>query len=247
MFELKKAKLNKSGGLVVEYIGMGQGQGPHPISESISSPVHLDLKAAFDRLKIALVRTMKTDWPFRALAPDLLSKPEEIEAYNTLKWKMDEAHESLVESIGVNGIHLSGEEASSGVIVSGSIETKNIHTSINTPRIVFGRDVFGIESELEMIVDEVVEEVRKYLFEKKHGEVPNLFSELDEGMPVQMIESDEDEEQFSGEPEREEEVTEIDPEPVEEVEQANPKKATQRVPTKKKTAKKPVKKAAKKK
>lgn len=182
MFELKKAKLRPQG-MIVEYIGEANGKGPHPITEDAKMPVHGDLLESFGKLKLALVSAIGLNWVFKALQTDLMTKGNEVEAAEVLMPKLQEAYSNLTDCILVTGFSLSGEESSAGVIVTGVMTLKGKSVAINSPRIVFTHDTIGIESTIEMMVDEAIHEVEAYLLHGKVGEVaqePNLFTEAPE-------------------------------------------------------------------
>lgn len=244
MFDLKKARLLKNGGIQVHYMDVSAVKGPHETDKKFSHPVHQDLIEAFACLKIALVKSMKLDWVFSAIKADLTTSEAEVEAANTLRDRLKEFYSALEANLKVTGLHLSGEDSSAGVIVTGTFESDKKVIAINTARIQFNQNLIGIESDLEEAVDLCVEEVRQYLHENKAGSrVPDQselpFNDEDHG-PGNDLDNGP-----GNEPDHEE--GEAEPDKEEAVQEPLKAKARPRKPATKKPAKKAAKKSPKRK
>jgi hypothetical protein len=174
MFNLKKVKVSATG-VAIDYEGASHNNPSHPIAEFVKAYPHEDLKNALDALKPFVMKAMQLDWPFSSNENDLFQNADKNVAH-----ALKEYYKVLTDSVKVTGFSLSGEDASSGVIITAKMETKGRSFAVNTPRIVFAQDVFGFESECELAIDNAANEVRLYLMEGKHGEDngdPNLFNQ----------------------------------------------------------------------
>lgn len=178
--KLKKAKIqNDEKGMILDLSDDLVMGGKKDEKGSNYSPIpHKDLVEAFQELKPALIKTLKLDWIFNILQPNLLTTPEEHNANKVLKEKIWKGYEEAVSAIEVTGFSLSGEEANRGVIVTGKQTVHGKTVAINSPRIVFNHSEFGIEEELETDIKRCIIEIQAYIG-GKHGESsePNLFNQ----------------------------------------------------------------------
>lgn len=176
--KLTKAKLDKEQGLLLSFEDSLITGGKKNANDKFSPPVHKDLHNAFQELKPALIKTLKLDWIFNVLQPNLLTTPEEHEANKVLKEIIWKGYEEQCFNVEVTGFNISGEDANKGVIVTGKQRVHGKTVAINSPRIVFSHTEFGIEEELEADIKKCITEVQAYLG-GKHGEdsTPNLFNQ----------------------------------------------------------------------
>ena len=172
-FNLKRVELLKNGGLAVEYSMQEQLGGDTYLKEfAVKDPrdPHPDLMACFSKCESILALT----WGFHDLMS--LINSDGFKATPEQKKQAEKAHSLQVQSIDAKSISLSGKDKMRGAIISGAKTTESGNVAINSPRVVFDRNSFGIEEDLEEIIDTLQSEVFDYLYKGKGAQL-QIFAE----------------------------------------------------------------------
>lgn len=175
-FSLTKVKMNKDGGLNVDYEVAINNNG-----ESYSNKCHIeteelphpDLRRTFDELRpmMAVVFGMTN---FENLIGDI-----EFKATDKQIEKLRELSQNVIESIAVKGISLSGEGDNIGcTIIADYYTVSGQKVTINSPRIKFSVSYYGFEVELEELVAGIEKEVYDYLFAGKRAQIELFDADL---------------------------------------------------------------------
>lgn len=169
--QLLKAKIQKDQkGMILDLADDLIMGGNKKEKGSTFSPIpHDDLIAEFQKLKPALIKTIKADWPYNKLQPSLFTTTEQHEANKVLAQIISDGYDEVEASIEVTGFSLSGEESNRAVKVTGTIEKEGQKVGFSSLRIVFTHDSLGIEEALEKQVKKCIDQVHQYLG-GKHGE-----------------------------------------------------------------------------
>jgi hypothetical protein len=172
-FKLQKVKLLNNGGLSIQYeIVVKSGSETFYDGETVNSArtPHPDLTAALKRLKTVLMKVYGFDY---ALQLEYLSK----KALEDIK----EAFQKIENSITVTGIAISGKDEFRGIITMGVFETEfRNKVAINTHRIIFDGNKYGLEELLNDCADTIENECYLYLFEGKRAQLEIPFDEQGE-------------------------------------------------------------------
>ncbi|KAF0190418.1 MAG: hypothetical protein FD166_3811 [Bacteroidetes bacterium] len=158
-FTVKKAKL-KDRSLEVNLdetiiTTSGGGSVTNEILKKCNTLVHDDLLAAFDRLKIHMVKACD-------FKKSELITPESIESLDL----------SLLSDYHIKGFSIGGDDESEGVVLIGSREFSSGKVlNIITPFIRYAEEVdpYEFSAELADAVNAAVYEVEQYLFEDKYA------------------------------------------------------------------------------
>lgn len=158
---IKKAKIKDDLFLEVEYSEDLPGHSKKDVKETITIPVHDDMKTAFQKLHTHL-----------ALLCD-----------ETKLKKGEDFDQVIIPGFFVRGWSQSGSEENEGVTVSGYKEGKYGTVNLNTPFTKYESDDYPHISELGLDMQQCVIEVELYLFEGKRAPEKQLemdFGEEDE-------------------------------------------------------------------
>lgn len=167
-FSLCSVKVQKNGGLNLTYdlreiIGDETYQDKE--SKSSSKIPHPDLT---NLLKSLVPTVARVFGHYRVKAVAEKENP---------KLKLEDAVSEILSDINVTGIHLSGSNENSGLIISATYKTEgNQKVAINTHRIRYTDTVYGFEEDLEEVVQNIEDECFKYLYEGKKAQL-QLFDE----------------------------------------------------------------------
>lgn len=177
-FDLRKFKVTKDGVDVTHHeSGMEAGE----ITKRGEVQPHPDLKEKMDQLALYMATRLGLlqGWDYSRT---------HIKEEEALKGAM-EGHKEVIERMNVNGLTFVGEGETAGVMITGSIKVpKTGSTGLTVPKITFGSDKLGYETEVEEICEEIKREVYAYRFqskklqldietEAKKKENPELFQE----------------------------------------------------------------------
>jgi len=169
METLKKVKLKKSGGIVVEFNQPDPNDNTQMMSANDYNRIpHEDLIAAIGGLKPYLVKAHNLT-PYEKWNKEMMGE-NEYQACDVLKKIMKENTDSIMMSVDVTGIAFSGEDENAGAIITGTHLCGDTKVSLNSPRIILARDVFKWEPSLVNQIDLIKKEVHAYLHEGKKGE-----------------------------------------------------------------------------
>jgi len=179
-FILRKVKLQPNGGLKCEYQTDDRNQSMENLERSSTDVVHPDLKAAFNKMKIAIIKSFKLDWAMTYLTENLLSSDAHKAAMKVITPILEEGQLAIDNLVTVTGFSISGEGPTEGVVITGTIECKGKKQGVSSQRIVFNQQSWGFESEIEDDVLAATQEVKEYLFENKVGQAQaDLFNNSD--------------------------------------------------------------------
>lgn len=144
---IKKAKIKDDLFLEVEYSEDLPGHSRKDVKETITIPVHDDMKTAFQKLHTHL-----------ALLCDetKLKKGEDID-------------QAIIPTFFVRGWSQSGSDENEGVTISGYKEGKYGTVNLNTPFTKYSNDDYPHISELGLDMTQCVAEVEAYLFDGKRA------------------------------------------------------------------------------
>lgn len=144
---IKKAKIKDDLFLEVEYSEDLPGHSRKDVKETITIPVHDDMKMAFQKLHTHL-----------ALLCD-----------ETKLKKGEDVDKTIIPEFFVRGWSQSGSEENEGVTISGYKEGKYGTVNLNTPFTKYESDDYPYISELGLDMNRCVEEVEAYLFDGKRA------------------------------------------------------------------------------
>lgn len=173
-FTIARAKLPKDGGLAVSYhveIVNGQEVYNNEYEVRCEMAVHPDLKKLFEELKPIVAEIFHQDVMTK------LVKDKDFKATAKQKEIIEKMHHKMIDNIMPRSISISGSEDKRAVIITSQMRTDSgMETCINTPRIAFDKDMFGVELELEELITSIEDEVYSYLFDGKQAQL-ELFGE----------------------------------------------------------------------
>lgn len=121
--------------------------------------------------------------------PDLTCLFLQLREYLLREFYIEPSVENI-NQVTITSINLSGEDEKLGVIICGVLES--LHggkLAMNSSRIVFAKDETGLEGEIDVIVDTLVDESFKYLFEGKRAD-PTLFQEFEGTEDIQTFDAE---------------------------------------------------------
>lgn len=127
--------------------------------------VHPDLTNKLNELKLYMATSigLLSGWDF---ARDKIKKDPDA-----LKMAI-EGHKETVNRCKPNGFGFVGEGETRGVAFTGSIKSPFAgQTGLSFPKITFGKEVFGIEQEVEQLCEEIKAEIYAYLFQSKKAQL----------------------------------------------------------------------------
>lgn len=116
--------------------------------------------------------------------PDLLMLFSQLREYLLRDYYIEPSAENLMQ-VEISSVGLSGSDETYGCIINGVLDGLNGgRLALNSSRIVFSKDESGIEQEVEVIIDSIIDESFKYLFKGKRAD-PTLFESLDADSDVE--------------------------------------------------------------
>lgn len=170
-FQLKSIKIASDGKVEISFITSNGEEGRASYDELVMISdryPHPDLKEAIRKLNIPLADANGLR-PYRELphiAPGKLEKWDAKEVQSILETLDTQVYASVIPS----GISLSGKDHSLAVVITGKHEVHGTAVAMNSPRIHVNGDTFGFESSVFEIVDEIIEEARKFVIERKSAQ-----------------------------------------------------------------------------
>lgn len=178
-FFLSKVKIINGGGLDVHF-EVEEKCGEEIYRENYhlasSKDIHPDLQKAFDRLKPYLAQV------FYLNMFELTVKDEKFKATKAQIEAAKKLTETILASVRVIGVSLSGKDDNVGVVLTGTIiSPNNQKMAINTHRMKFSDTLYGFEEDMEQIAGQIEREVYLFLFKNKKAEM-ELFDSFGEPM-----------------------------------------------------------------
>jgi hypothetical protein len=189
-FDLKKIKINPEGKVEISYKSENSEEGRASYDEYVViSDIfpHPDLRNAIKKLSIYLADANG----LRAYRNLPHIPPAKIEKWNQKEIQdiLDVLDNHVYATVQASGIALSGKDHDLAVIITGKHETKTASVAMNSPRIRVTGDSFGFEASVFDVVDEVIEEARKFVEEKKSAQMSMEFPEdANDGLSAEEIE-----------------------------------------------------------
>lgn len=167
-FELRGVKITSAGKVEIEYREkITTEDTAYSEKNSKESPrvPHPDLTEALAKLRECLGKSNElfVHRKEELIAPnkrELLETKEMSRILN--KWD-----KTIIESLEVSGISLGGDLETGWCVIKGKHAVHGTKVAINSPKIQFAGDTFGIETEVNKLVKNVIEEAYLYIFEKK--------------------------------------------------------------------------------
>lgn len=178
-FYLSKVKIINGGGLDVHF-EVEEKCGEEIYRENYhlasSKDIHPDLQKAFDRLKPYLAQV------FYLNMFELTVQDEKFKATKAQIALAKNLTETILASIKVIGLSLSGKDDNVGVVLTGTIiSPNNQKMAINTHRMKLSDALYGFEIDMEEIVGQIEREVYLFLFKNKKAQL-EIFDEF--GKPM---------------------------------------------------------------
>lgn len=169
-FKLKSFKLLKDDGMYVEYneTDTDESMGTYIIKKTIESPktVHNDLKKKVQSLA-EIVATIRGYNDFK-----LVVNSREFKATESQKEKIDKTILNIKGKIQVTGFSITGEDEKRRVVIKFKFAEDNGQIKGGSTHPIFlSSSDFEYEQVLEETVEDVTEEIKKYIFEDKHADL----------------------------------------------------------------------------
>ena len=175
-FSLTKVKMNKDGGLNVDYeaaINNGGENYSNKCHIETEELPHPDLRRAFDELR-PMMATVLGMTNFENLISDV-----DFRANDKQKEMLQELAQNVIESIYVTGIALAGDGDNIGCTIIADLYTvSGQKVTVNSPRIKFDTGYYGFEMALEDLVAGIEKEVYDYLFAGKRAQLELFDADL---------------------------------------------------------------------
>ncbi len=180
---LSKVKLIKGGGLEVHYTeSVRDGDITDKLSFAVKNTInpHPDLVKKIEALKDYLARCYGFNG-INVLMDSKQLKPAEEKAFDKVRNLIDVMVKETMKKIDITGVSINGEidgeKDKRSVVISGTmLQENNAKTALNSPRLKMNQDIFKIESDVKIIIDDLEDEVFLYLFENKKAQLA-LFDE----------------------------------------------------------------------
>lgn len=162
-FNLKKFKQETNGKWKIEFTGIGS-DGKNELHDLTFDRIpHQDLFDIMKKLKRLLA--LSNDLFVHRKELNLKSQDQiNLEAAEIALAKMDQI---VIDSMSVSGFYLKGKEDNLSVVITGKHNTYHTAVAMNSPLIKLEGDAFGFEPEVKEVVDELIHEVKLYLFDCK--------------------------------------------------------------------------------
>jgi len=194
-FNLASAKILPKGGVLMSYVENVTIEGESSVIKhtvECATVPHPDLTDLFDELGGCLVSVLGLDF---ASALEAAANKKQAKAFNDA-WPSVKSFVSLVQAdknknISCHGISLSGTNENEGVILIGKNKNEAMVSSLNSSRVIFSRDIFGVEQKIADLCDLVEQECFEYLTEGKAAQL-QLFDNSPTGGDVGTIEEKKD-------------------------------------------------------
>ena len=180
-FQLKKIKLNDNGSvklLEIYLINEVNGVESHDKwkLEDSARIVHDDLKEQLEKL----AEHMTTMCDLGAInkcdqVQDLVTGDHADEFGKVF----DAIKEKITEGIKVSGISLQGDTETGSVVITGKRKVHHTSQALVTPKMNFEGEIYGCETRVSTICDNIIEEVRLF-FEENKGAMPEFEFENEE-------------------------------------------------------------------
>lgn len=170
-FRFISLSLPKGGGLIVRY-GFSTNDGSitnhDEIEHTCPSDVHEDMERLVKQLRKYVADTYNM-LAFNSLAKNNVAAftAKEQSAVKNIQPVYDKLVNEVLDKIEITAIKFKGNEASRGVVIYGKNNYGKAGTALNTPFINLNQERWGWESELDEILDMIVEESKNYLFSNK--------------------------------------------------------------------------------
>lgn len=91
--------------------------------------------------------------------------------------QMQQRQSEILDSIDVRGVSIKGQDDKMTIVITSVVSCKNQSFTLNTPRIVLGRNIYGCEVAIAESIDELSDEVYQYLFAGKEAQMQMEFDE----------------------------------------------------------------------
>lgn len=181
-FDLKKIKINPDGKVEISYKSENGEEGRASYDEIVVISdrwPHPDLREAIKKLNVFLADANGLR-PYRNL-PHI--PPGKIEKWNQKEIQdiLEVLDNHVYAGVEASGIALYGKDHDLGVIITGKHQTKTSAVAMNSPKLRVNGDSFGFEASVFDVVDEIVEEARKFVFDKKSAQMQMEFPAGEEG------------------------------------------------------------------
>lgn len=169
-FNLVKVKTCKDGGLDVHYEiteTVGNESYTNRYHVASAKDIHPDLKKLFGKIAPLMGNIFGLDFFLEMFRDAAFAKAtkKQIDVANSYA-------ESMRNNISVTGISFSGDGDNLGCVITAVYECKNGQkVALNSPRIKFNSESFGIESDLDEIAHGIIHETYLFLFKGKKAEM----------------------------------------------------------------------------
>lgn len=170
-FKLLKLKLITGGGIDVHYTHVEvDGSDQYEMKGHEESPKipHKDLTDLLNDMRGMVARVFALTF-FR----EIIVNPDFGATDDQSKYS-ERYYQAILDKIKITGVALSGIESdkTKGCIITSTFRSEvNVPMALNTHRIKFHNTTYGFEESLGNLCDELQEEVYKYLFENKKGQL----------------------------------------------------------------------------
>jgi len=167
-FEMSKLRLLKNGGIEVSFSNINvEKDETNTVYTTIKDTrdPHPDLEKLIEGLKESLARTYNL-LSFKSL-DKIAETHKKSEALKSVKELFKGLEDQILKDIEITGITLSGEENNRGINIQGVSRYNNEALAINSPRIRVDGSKWGFEVKLSETIEDIIEEVKAYLFEGK--------------------------------------------------------------------------------
>ncbi len=194
-FALQKVKILKDGGgmEVIHEITVSDGSVTNTEPRTHTPPIvpHPDFIDALNNLKAYLCDSVGMFDMKKVVNSDTLEF-EQRRAAKALVDPIERFVNHRLSMVIVTGVAFSGEDKNEGCIITGTLTTATGgKIALNSPRIQFGRTVFGWEEDLENDCGKVCDEAYEYLYDDKKGQVSILDNEQFNGQTEMELDEEE--------------------------------------------------------
>lgn len=188
-FKLAKVKMIANGGLSASFTVKKAAEGAvyeDDYQMDSTMDIHPDLVDLFNGLKPILARVYHMNF-FRSLMSN-----EDFGATQKQSKIAEELYQEIIKKISIIGVSFKGSDANTGIVITGTFTADtNQKMALNTHLIKFKSNKYGFEEDLEVQIDELKDEVYKYLFENKHAQL-SLFDGVEEETEEDVAGADND-------------------------------------------------------
>lgn len=177
-FELRKLKVEASGKTTISYRRMiSEGSASYADDVEVVSPrvPHPDLTQALEAL-VPLLAESNELYIHRDLTNISPAQREKMED-KILQRALNVWDAKINESVEVSGVSLQGDIETGSCVITGKRRVHNTAVAMNSPKISFNGDSFGIETAVQDAVKKINMEVYEYVFNKKSAQQEIPFKE----------------------------------------------------------------------